>query len=60
MIQVKDGGGLDQCGLGGDREKWAMQGRYGSRATGFADALEGGKRKKGEQSSIDLESRTAG
>lgn len=33
---------------------------YGGRATGFADALGGSKRKEYEQKSIDLESETAG
>lgn len=33
---------------------------YGGKATGFADALAGVRRKEGERSSLDLASRTAG
>lgn len=39
-------------------EQWRVC--YGGRATGFADALGGRKRKECEQQSIDLESWTTG
>lgn len=60
MVQVKDGGGLDEWGLGQDREKWAIQGLLWRQSPGFADASGGSKRKECEQKRIDLESETAG